>query len=94
MGRLFGTDGVRGIAGSELTAGLAMDLAAAAAGVLVGTGAFAPTGRAAAGGAAAGSTAAGSTAAGSATAGSGQAGNRSPGPAAPGNRAPAWPSSR
>jgi len=49
MARLFGTDGVRGIAGSELTAGLAMDLAAAAAGVLVGTGAFAPVGRAAAG---------------------------------------------
>jgi phosphoglucosamine mutase len=41
MGRLFGTDGVRGIAGSELTAGLAMDLASAAAGVLAGTGAFA-----------------------------------------------------
>jgi phosphoglucosamine mutase len=41
MGRLFGTDGVRGVAGSELTAGLAMDLAAAAAGVLAGTGAFA-----------------------------------------------------
>jgi phosphoglucosamine mutase len=50
MARLFGTDGVRGIAGSELTAGLAMDLATAAAGVLVGTGAFAPTGRAAADG--------------------------------------------
>jgi phosphoglucosamine mutase len=49
MARLFGTDGVRGIAGSELTAGLAMDLAAAAAGVLVGTGAFAPVGRAAEG---------------------------------------------
>jgi phosphoglucosamine mutase len=49
MARLFGTDGVRGIAGSELTAALAMDLAAAAAGVLVGTGAFAPAGRAAAG---------------------------------------------
>jgi phosphoglucosamine mutase len=42
MGRLFGTDGVRGVAGSDLTAGLAMDLAAAAAGVLVGTGPFAP----------------------------------------------------
>jgi phosphoglucosamine mutase len=42
MGRLFGTDGVRGVAGSDLTAGLAMDLAAAAAGVLAGTGAFAP----------------------------------------------------
>jgi phosphoglucosamine mutase len=41
MARLFGTDGVRGVAGSELTARLAMDLAAAAAGVLTGTGAFA-----------------------------------------------------
>ncbi|HEU5417208.1 MAG TPA: phosphoglucosamine mutase [Streptosporangiaceae bacterium] len=41
MGRLFGTDGVRGVAGSDLTAGLAMDLAAAAASVLAGTGAFA-----------------------------------------------------
>ncbi len=41
MGRLFGTDGVRGVAGSELTAGLAMDLAAAAASVLAGSGAFA-----------------------------------------------------
>jgi phosphoglucosamine mutase len=41
MGRLFGTDGVRGLAGSDLTAGLAMDLSAAAAGVLAGTGAFA-----------------------------------------------------
>jgi phosphoglucosamine mutase len=34
MARLFGTDGVRGVAGSDLTAGLAMDLAAAAASVL------------------------------------------------------------
>jgi phosphoglucosamine mutase len=41
MGRLFGTDGVRGVAGSELTAGLAMSLAAAATDVLAGTGAFA-----------------------------------------------------
>jgi phosphoglucosamine mutase len=41
MGRLFGTDGVRGVAGSDLTAGLAMDLAAAAASVLAGSGAFA-----------------------------------------------------
>jgi phosphoglucosamine mutase len=41
MGRLFGTDGVRGVAGSDLTAGLAMDLAAAAARVLAGSGAFA-----------------------------------------------------
>src|ERR1700742_1308492 len=30
MGRIFGTDGVRGVAGSELTAQLAMDLAVAA----------------------------------------------------------------
>jgi phosphoglucosamine mutase len=34
MGQLFGTDGVRGAAGLDLTAGLAMDLAAAAASVL------------------------------------------------------------
>ncbi|HEY2507644.1 MAG TPA: phosphoglucosamine mutase [Streptosporangiaceae bacterium] len=34
MGHLFGTDGVRGVAGRELTAGLAMSLAAAAADVL------------------------------------------------------------
>jgi phosphoglucosamine mutase len=34
MGQLFGTDGVRGAAGRELTAGLAMALAAAAANVL------------------------------------------------------------
>ena len=40
MGRLFGTDGVRGVAGRDLTADLAMDLAAAAAGVLAGSGAF------------------------------------------------------
>jgi phosphoglucosamine mutase len=33
-GRLFGTDGVRGIAGHELTASLAMDLSVAAAAVL------------------------------------------------------------
>jgi phosphoglucosamine mutase len=39
MGRLFGTDGVRGIAGRELTARLAMDLAIAGAGVLSGAGA-------------------------------------------------------
>jgi phosphoglucosamine mutase len=32
--RLFGTDGVRGVAGHELTAGLALDLSAAAAAVL------------------------------------------------------------
>jgi phosphoglucosamine mutase len=36
MGRLFGTDGVRGVAGKDLTARLATDLAAAAAGVLTG----------------------------------------------------------
>jgi phosphoglucosamine mutase len=36
MGRLFGTDGVRGVAGRELTARLAMDLAVAGAGVLSG----------------------------------------------------------
>jgi phosphoglucosamine mutase len=34
MGRLFGTDGIRGAAGRELTAGLAMDVAAAAASIL------------------------------------------------------------
>jgi phosphoglucosamine mutase len=34
MGQLFGTDGIRGIAGRELTAALAMDVAAAAANVL------------------------------------------------------------
>jgi phosphoglucosamine mutase len=34
MGRLFGTDGVRGVAGRELTARLAMDLAVAAVPVL------------------------------------------------------------
>jgi phosphoglucosamine mutase len=34
MGRLFGTDGVRGVAGDDLTAQLAMDLAVAAAAVL------------------------------------------------------------
>jgi len=33
-GRLFGTDGVRGVAGHELTAGLALNLSAAAAAVL------------------------------------------------------------
>jgi phosphoglucosamine mutase len=40
MGRLFGTDGVRGVAGRDLTAQLAMDLAVAAAGILGRTGAF------------------------------------------------------
>ncbi len=39
MGHLFGTDGIRGVAGRELTAGLAMEVAAAAAGVLTGAGA-------------------------------------------------------
>jgi phosphoglucosamine mutase len=38
-GRLFGTDGVRGVAGHELTASLALDLSVAAATVLVGAGA-------------------------------------------------------
>jgi len=38
MGRLFGTDGVRGIAGRDLTARFAMDLAVAGAGVLSGPG--------------------------------------------------------
>ena len=37
MGRLFGTDGVRGVAGRDLTARLAMDLAVAGAAVLPGT---------------------------------------------------------
>jgi phosphoglucosamine mutase len=41
MGQLFGTDGVRGVAGANLTAGLAMTLASAAASVLAGTGEFA-----------------------------------------------------
>jgi len=41
MGRLFGTDGVRGVAGDDLTARLAMDLAAATAGTLGEAGAFA-----------------------------------------------------
>src|SRR5580700_6891922 len=36
MGRLFGTDGVRGVAGRGLTAQLAMDLAVAGAAVLSG----------------------------------------------------------
>ncbi|MGE5136205.1 MAG: phosphoglucosamine mutase [Gemmatimonadota bacterium] len=40
MARLFGTDGVRGVAGDDLTARLAMELAAAAAGVLGDTGEF------------------------------------------------------
>ena len=36
--RLFGTDGVRGVAGYELTASLALDLSVAAATILAGTG--------------------------------------------------------
>lgn len=40
-GRLFGTDGVRGLANSDLTAELALDLGVAAAHVLGDTGAFA-----------------------------------------------------
>ncbi|MFG3435663.1 phosphoglucosamine mutase [Nonomuraea sp. NPDC047897] len=45
MARLFGTDGVRGVAGRDLTAELAMDLAVSAAHVLGDAGAFAATGR-------------------------------------------------
>ncbi len=41
MGRLFGTDGVRGLANRDITAELALDLAVAAAHVLADTGAFA-----------------------------------------------------
>jgi phosphoglucosamine mutase len=41
MGQLFGTDGVRGVAGRELTADLAMHLASAAAEVLIAAGASA-----------------------------------------------------
>src|SRR3954449_6053746 len=41
MGRLFGTDGVRGLANSSLTAELALDLSVAAAHVLGEAGAFA-----------------------------------------------------
>ncbi|MFN8155801.1 MAG: phosphoglucosamine mutase [Candidatus Nanopelagicales bacterium] len=40
MGRLFGTDGVRGLANTDLTAELALDLAVAAAHVLGDVGAF------------------------------------------------------
>ena len=40
MARLFGTDGVRGVAGDDLTGRLAMDLAVAAAEVLHETGVF------------------------------------------------------
>ncbi len=41
MVRLFGTDGIRGVAGEDLTGQLAMDVARAAASVLHNTGAFA-----------------------------------------------------
>ncbi|MEO3793751.1 phosphoglucosamine mutase [Nonomuraea sp. B10E15] len=44
MARLFGTDGVRGVAGRDLTAELAMDLSVAAAHVLGDAGAFSATG--------------------------------------------------
>ncbi|TDC98909.1 phosphoglucosamine mutase [Nonomuraea deserti] len=44
MARLFGTDGVRGVAGRDLTAELAMDLSVAAAHVLGDAGAFTATG--------------------------------------------------
>ena len=40
MARLFGTDGVRGVAGDDLTGRLAMDLAVAAAEILHETGVF------------------------------------------------------
>src|SRR5688500_17861765 len=40
MGRLFGTDGVRGLANADLTAELALDLSVAAAHVLGDAGAF------------------------------------------------------
>ncbi|MEC7103756.1 MAG: phosphoglucosamine mutase, partial [Actinomycetota bacterium] len=40
MGRLFGTDGVRGLANRDITAELAVDLAEAAAHVLGDVGAF------------------------------------------------------
>src|SRR6266705_2381909 len=43
--RLFGTDGVRGVAGCDLTARLAMDLAVAAAAVLGSGGGISATGR-------------------------------------------------
>lgn len=45
MGRLFGTDGVRGLANRDLTADLALDLAGAAAHVLSELGQLHPTGR-------------------------------------------------
>lgn len=45
MGRIFGTDGVRGLANREVTAELALDLAVSAAHVLGDVGAFAGAGR-------------------------------------------------
>ena len=41
MGRLFGTDGVRGLANRDITAELALDLSVAAARVLAEEGEFA-----------------------------------------------------
>jgi phosphoglucosamine mutase len=58
MGRLFGTDGVRGVAGRDLTARLALDLAVAGAAVLSGT-AASPTAASATGPAATGPATAG-----------------------------------
>ena len=46
-GRLFGTDGVRGVAGHDLTASLALDLGVAAAAVLAGARAASAAGHAA-----------------------------------------------
>jgi phosphoglucosamine mutase len=73
MGQLFGTDGVRGAAGLDLTAGLAMDIAAAAASVLTDS-------EAAVSGPVAGDTVVGDTVAGTAVAGdaggSGHSGKR------------------
>jgi phosphoglucosamine mutase len=45
VGRIFGTDGVRGLANREVTAELALDLAVSAAHVLGDAGAFEPVGR-------------------------------------------------
>jgi phosphoglucosamine mutase len=102
MGQLFGTDGVRGAAGRELTAGLALELAAAAASVLgaAGSGA-AKTGVAETGAAKTGAARSGSVDAGSGNlrssdpssgdagfAGSGTAEAAEFGPAEPGPRRP------
>ena len=92
MGQLFGTDGVRGAAGRELTAGLALDLAAAAASVLgaPGSGA-AKTGTASSGsvGARSGNLRSGDPSSGDAEfAGSGTAEAAEFGPAGPGARGP------